>query len=291
MPYADNGNLYYETHGSDSDPCIVLIAGIGAQLIYWPAEFINALVASGLYVVVFDNRDSGLSKHYDSVATPSVEEVIACVQSGGEFVPPYTLLDMAQDVVCLLHELAVEKAHIAGISMGGMVAQIIATKHPEKVLSLICIASSSSEPGLPPAKPEVMNLFFKPSAGNSCDDYVNRKVELYKVYNHPDYFDEKWTHDIHVQVYARDSSQTGFKRQLFAILATPARTAALQQCSVPSLIIHGDYDPAFTLEHGKQLAECIPGSKLSVVEKMGHGLPDGILQIVVRDIVTFIAKI
>jgi pimeloyl-ACP methyl ester carboxylesterase len=281
--------LYYKTFGDKTDPCILLIMGIGGQLIQWPSALIQGLVKQNFYVVVFDNRDAGLSEDYDHIPTPNIMEVISQLQEGQSFTPPYTLKDMSSDTVSVMDELQIKQAHILGVSMGGMIAQLVALDYPEPVLSLICIATTSGDPSLPPPKPEVLEFFFSPKRQEeSLDDYVQNKLQLYKIYNHPSHVDEAALHDLLIKTYHRSNKPNGFKRQLLAIMGTKPRMERLKKLSLPTLVIHGDYDPAFPLEHGKQLAALIPNSRLEIIEKMGHGLPECLCQQLVDYIVTHV---
>lgn len=267
--------ICYETFGHPNNPCIILIMGISGQLIHWPIELTQGLADNGFYVVTLDNRDAGLSHYYDHLETPNFNEVIVAKQQGKNFHPPYTLEDMASDVIGLMNELRIEKAHIAGISMGGIISQIIALEYPKRVLSLTCIASTSSDPHLPPARPEVLEFFFSPQKQvENLESWVNNKIQLYKIYNHPDYIDEDKVRALYVKTYHRAHNPSGFKRQLLAMICAQPRVEKLKQLQIASLIIHGDHDPVFPIEHGKQLAQILPNAHLEIIEKMGHGLPE-----------------
>ncbi|MBX3710056.1 MAG: alpha/beta hydrolase [Gammaproteobacteria bacterium] len=268
--------ICYETFGNMHNPCIILIVGIGGQLIDWPSILTCGLADKGFYVVVFDNRDSGLSKHYDEVGVPNFSEAIAAKQQGQPFNPSYTLEDMATDVITLMDELHIKKAHIVGSSMGGIIAQYVAINNCDRALSLTCIYSTSGDPTLPPSKKEVLG-FFATSMNTenlSLEAAVNKKLKLFKIYNHPDFFDEGKIVQQLTAAFKRANNPNGFKRILLAMICAQSRTEQLKKLSIPCLIIHGDYDPVFPLEHGKQLADSIPGSHLEVIKKMGHGLPD-----------------
>ena len=286
MPYTKNKDIYYETHGNNQNPCLVLISGLGSQLISWPEGLIEILTKASLYVVTLDNRDSGLSKHYDNYKIHNVIDELNKLQQG-ETTPPYLLSDMADDTINLLNHLNINKAYFAGISMGGMIAQQVAIQHPDRTLGLICIASTSSDPSLPEAKPEVMQLFFAPPKENTLENYLDGKLNLYRIYNHPDYYNPDEIKTKQSKAYQRNSGREGFKRQLLAITCSKPRTSELKKLQMPALIIHGNYDPAFQLPHGEQLAECIPDSKLVVIEKMGHGVPTGIYEQVAAALVNF----
>lgn len=277
--------LYYETLGDSRNPCIILITGIGGQLINWPPIFSQGLAEKGFYVVMFDNRDAGLSRHYDELGIPNFNEAIAAKQQGKPFNPPYTLEDMAADVIALMDELHIEKAHIAGGSMGGIVAQYVAINFPDRCLSLTCIYSTSGDPKLPPAKKEVLEFFASSvnteNQNQSFESALSTKLQLYKIYNHPDYFnEEKIKNQLRIE-FKRAHYPEGFKRTLLAMMCAEPRTDKLKKLNMPCLIIHGDYDPVFPLEHGRQLAECISGSHFEVIKKMGHGLPDEVCEKIV----------
>ena len=207
---------------------------------------------------------------------------------GKNFHPPYTLNDMAADVIALMNELNLVKAHIAGISMGGMISQIIALEYPKRVLSLTCIASTSGDADLPPASPEVLEFFFStPKLAQDVESYVNNMMRIYRIYHHPDYFCEHSARELYTKAYQRAYRPEGSKRQLLAVMFARPRGNNLKQIQLPSLVIHGDYDPVFPIEHGKYLAQCLSGSHFEVIEKMGHGLPE----FVHRKLIASIAKL
>jgi len=285
--------LCYETHGNSNDPCMMLINGIGGQLIDWPKLFINGLVKHGFYVVTLDNRDSGLSRSYDELGVPDLQALVEAKQQGKEINIPYTLENMAQDVITLMDDLQIKQAHILGGSMGGIITQYVALNFPERVLSLICYATTSGDPALPPPKPEVMAYFSTAmmARAQSFEDKINNKLTLFKIYNHPDYFDENKTKERIISALQRANHPDGFKRLMIAMVTAMPRTELLKQLHCPCLVIHGDYDPAFPLEHGKQLADCIAGSHLEIIDKMGHGIPDGLCHKVIDVILKFIVRL
>jgi pimeloyl-ACP methyl ester carboxylesterase len=272
--------LCYEAHGDPVNPSILLIAGIGGQLVNWPSTFIQSLVDHGFYVVAYDNRDAGLSKHYDEYGNPNLNDLL----QGKLPDSYYTLNDMAADAVLLLDELKIQKAHIVGISMGGMIAQLVAINHPSRVESLTCIATSSSEKGLPDSTKEVQQFFFSPKRDKESTkaNYIIEKSALYKIYNHPDYFDENEVNSLHDRIYDRNHDASGFMRQLIAMAVANPRTQQLNALDIPALIIHGDYDPVFPTQHGRQLANAIRGSKLIELEKFGHGLPGYFCEVIAK---------
>jgi pimeloyl-ACP methyl ester carboxylesterase len=267
--------ICYKTFGAPTNPCIILIMGLGGQLINWPTEITQGLADKGFYVITFDNRDAGLSSYYDDLKTPEIMEAMLAKKMGMKVSLPYTLEEMAADVLVLMDGLDIQKAHMVGVSMGGMISQLLALHFPERVLSLTCIASTSSDPDLPPATPEVFALFFTGiGVKEDIESAVNHRMQIHKVYNHPDDVNEDAVRKHFVMSYQRAYHPEGFKRQLLAIIFAKPRVEALKQLKIPTLIIHGDYDPAFPVEHGKQLAELIPNSHLEIIEKMGHGFPE-----------------
>lgn len=276
--------LYYQTQGNPNHPCIILIMGIGGQLTAWPLSFIQGLVDKGFYVVTFDNRDSGLSHSYDQLKTPSIQEVIQAKQQGKPISLAYTLDDMASDVIALMDECQIKKAHILGISMGGIIAQLVAIHYPERVLRLICMASSSGDPSLPPAKKEVLEFFSSSLNGGSTSDEesINKKLQLFKLYEHPDFFNEEKARNQLTLAFKRSNNAAGFGRLLLAMMCAEPRTEKLKKLTIPALIIHGDYDAVFPIEHGKQLAEIIPQAHLAIIEKMGHGISEALCEKVVE---------
>lgn len=267
--------LYYETLGHSADPCIILIMGLGGQLTHWPSSFTQGLVAQGFYVVTFDHRDVGLSPYYDHLETPDMMQAILAKKKGQMVPAPYTLKEMAADVIALMKQLEIVQAHVVGISMGGIISQILALEHPEQILSLTCIASTSSDPQLPAAHAEIMSLFFLPKRGSeSREIYLRNKLKLHELYTHPDTFDAKKVRDLYIKTYQRAYHPQGTRRQLLALMNAESRTARLRALNLPSLIIHGDYDPVYSLVHGRQLASCIQNSQFEIIEKMGHDLAE-----------------
>lgn len=285
--------ICYETFGDPKHPCIILISGIGGQLIDWPLSLTQGLAEKGFYVVTFDNRDSGLSRHYDELGMPNFAEAVAAKQQGKSFKLPYRLEDLASDVVLLMDKLHIEKAHLVGISMGGIIGQYVTLNYKNRVSSLTCIASTSDDPSLPPAKKEVLE-FFSASLNpgeQSLECFIKKKLELFKIYNHPDYFDEEKVKNQLAISFKRAHYPAGFSRLLLAMIAAEPRTEHLKTLTVPCLIIHGDYDPVFPVEHGKQLSACIPNSHLEIVSKMGHGLPEELCPKIVNLITEHINRI
>ncbi|OGT35200.1 MAG: hypothetical protein A3F11_02000 [Gammaproteobacteria bacterium RIFCSPHIGHO2_12_FULL_37_14] len=287
MPLFNDNHITicYETFGNANNPCLIFISGINGQLINWPIEMIQGLADQGWYVITFDNRDVGFSSYYDHIHSPSIAEAIMAKHQNIVFLPPYSLEDMAKDVITLMNGLEIKKAHIVGISMGGIITQLLAINYPERLLSLTCIATTSGDPHLPSAKPEVLKFFFAPrKPAEDVESYVNAMLDIYKIYYHPDHRNEKIVRDMYAKSYLRAYHPEGFKRQLLAMLFAKPRGDQLKSVQLPSLIIHGDDDPVFPVEHANYLAQCLPNSRLEIIEKLGHGLPECFYERIVETI-------
>lgn len=274
MPQARaNGvDIAYETFGSASSRPLILIMGIGSQMVTWPTAFCEKLAAAGHRVVRFDNRDVGLSTKLDDAGVPNIWEVLTTVQAGGQVNVPYRLSDMAADTVGLMDALRIKKAHICGLSMGGMIAQTIAIEHQHRVLSLISMESTTGEPGLPGAKPEVVEVFSK-QPPEEREAYIRHMLHLFRLLAGDSVkFDESTQRELSALSYDRSSYNTaGFARQFAAIVASGGRRKALASVQVPTLVIHGAADTLFSREHGQDTADAIKGAKFLLVEGLGHG--------------------
>ncbi len=272
---ANGIQIEYETFGNPSDRPLLLIMGLGGQLIFWDDALCRDLAERGHYVIRFDNRDTGLSTKFDEAGVPDIVETIGKIMQGQEVSIPYTLEDMADDTAGLLDALGIEKAHLCGISMGGMIAQTMAIRHPSRLLSMISIYSSTGNPELPRPKPEVMG-FLIAIPPREREAFIKHMVGLFKaIAGHGFPFDEEWTRKIIAQGYDRCFYPQGMARQLVAILTQRNRKPALASVKVPTLVIHGTADPLVSVEGGKDTAEAIPGAQLMLIEGMGHDLPHG----------------
>jgi len=290
IPHSDparvrvNGiELVYDTFGDPSAPPLLLIMGLGVQMIAWDEEFCAALAALGYWVIRFDNRDVGLSTRLDEAGVP---DVLALMQGRGEAVQvPYTLRDMADDAAGLLDALQAKPAHVVGASMGGMIAQEMAIRHPGHVRTLTSIMSTTGDPALPPPKPEAMSVLVTPFPTDR-EGYLEGSVQASRILAGPGFpFDEDRAREEAGRAFDRGLSLAGTARQLAAILASGSRKEALQAVTVPTLVIHGDADPLVPVECGIDTANSVPGAELLIIEGMGHDLPPAVAPQVISAIV------
>lgn len=276
MPRATcNGiEIEYETIGKPSDPPLLLIMGLGAQLNRWPLQFCKDIADRGRYVIRFDNRDVGLSTKLDRVRAPSIREIYAQKARGERPVVPYTLNDMAADTFGLLDALRLPAAHVVGVSLGGAVAQLMAIEQPERVLSLTSIMSTSGRPGLPFGTPQALQ---RVSSARPADreDFIEHALETDRILSGPTPIDEARAREGAALAFDRGRSPEGFSRQLAAFSAQQSRHDALAGVRVPSLVIHGAADPLVPVEAGRDVAACIPGARYLEIAQMGHYLPTG----------------
>jgi pimeloyl-ACP methyl ester carboxylesterase len=277
MPRAAvNGiELEYDTFGDRGNPAVVLIMGLGAQMILWEEEFCEQLAASGFFVVRFDNRDIGQSTQLDALGMPNVMAAMQAAMMGNPVEAPYTLAEMADDTVALMTALGIERAHVVGASMGGMIAQTVAIRHPDRCLSMTSIMSTTGDPTLPQATAEAMTMLLTPPPADR-EGNVARSITAWKVIGSPGYpFDEPRMRAIFGRAFDRGYNPAGVARQLTAIMASGDRTAALRSVAVPTLVIHGADDPLVRVEAGRATAAAIPGATLLEIPGMGHDLPVG----------------
>jgi pimeloyl-ACP methyl ester carboxylesterase len=272
---ANGIQIEYETFGNPSGRPLLLIFGLGAQMILWDDDLLKDLAERGHYVIRFDNRDVGLSTKFEEAGVPDLMETFGKIMRGEEIRPPYTLDDMADDAVGLLDALGIPKAHICGMSMGGMIAQTIAIRHPSRVLSLISIYSTTGNPKVPQPKLEVIGLLIAPPP-KEREANVEHMLRVFKTIAGPGFpLDEKWTRKVLAESYDRCFYPPGMVRQLVAILTQGNREPALTSVKVPTLVVHGTSDPLVLVEGGKNTAKAIPGAQLMLIEGMGHDLPHG----------------
>jgi len=265
--------IEYETFGDPSADPLLLIMGLGAQMILWEEGFCRLLAGHGHHVIRFDNRDVGLSTRLEEAGVPRIRVMMEQVERGERPEAPYRLSDMGRDAVGLLDGLGIDAAHVVGASMGGMIGQTVAIEHPERVRTLTSIMSSTGHPGLPRAKPEAMAVLLTPPPRDR-EANIERAVEAARIIGSPGFpFDEERIRARAARTYDRAFYPKGLARQLAAILALGSRRKALEALRTPTLVIHGDMDPLVPVEGGLDTAEAVPGAELLIIEGMGHDLP------------------
>jgi pimeloyl-ACP methyl ester carboxylesterase len=260
--------LVYESIGDPADPALLLVMGLGMQLINWDLEFCQGLAERGFHVIRFDNRDAGLST---KIAAP-VPNVLRAM-AGIPIRAPYLLDDMANDSFGLLDQLGIERAHVTGVSMGGMIAQTMAIRHPERVLSLGSMLSTTGDRRVGTPKLRVWSVLMR-RAPQHRDAYIDYFVRVFRLIGSPAYpAEEARIREQAAATYDRCHYPAGTARQLAAILASGSRTAALRRLEVPTVVIHGKKDPLVPFRAGAATARAIPGAKLVAFPGMGHDLP------------------
>ncbi|MRX06416.1 alpha/beta fold hydrolase [Pseudoduganella sp. FT25W] len=271
---ANGITIAYETSGDPLDPPVLLIMGLGMQLIAWPKDLVDGLVEQGYYVIRFDNRDIGLSTKMRQHKKPSLVWVYLKSLLGLKQSAPYTLYDMADDAVALLDALGLARAHLVGVSMGGMIAQIMAARFPDRTLSLTSIMSTSGRRGLPGPTASARNAMMRSSDPSDRKATVDRVVNVYKVIGSPSFPTPERVMRANIErAIDRGANPDGVARQMVAIVAAGDRTALLRKIRCPAMVIHGAADPLLPVACGVDTAEAILGARLHIIEGMGHDLP------------------
>jgi pimeloyl-ACP methyl ester carboxylesterase len=263
--------ICYETFESPDDPALLLVMGLGTQMIGWPQQFCEQLAGRGFYVIRYDNRDIGRSTHFKGRKPPTVKQLLLRDKSAAH----YSLADMAQDGIGLLDHLGIAQAHVAGASMGGMIAQVMAARHPDRVLSLASIMSNTGHrwKGMPGLR--VYPMFMRRPADNR-EGAIESTLSTFRLIGSPDFpLDEEELRRIAQLSYERGYNPAGTARQLAAILASGDRVQELRRITAPTVVIHGTRDLMVRPSGGRETAKAIPGARLVEIEGMGHDLPLG----------------
>jgi pimeloyl-ACP methyl ester carboxylesterase len=271
MPLAStNGiELEYEVLGDSSDPAMLLVMGLGMQLLAWEEGLCRMLAERGFYVIRYDNRDVGLSTKIEDAPVPDLFALIA----GDGSSAGYTIEDMADDAAGLLDHLGIEAAHVVGVSMGGMIAQALAINHPERVLSLTSIMSTTGDRAVGQPRQSAMPALISPAPADR-EEFIEHQLGLFRLIGSPAYpMPEDRFRGLARSMYDRMHYPIGFMRQLAAVVASPVRTEALGSVRAPTLVIHGEEDPLIEVSGGEATANAVPGAKLMKVPGMGHDLP------------------
>lgn len=265
---AGDVEIAYQTLGDPGNPAVVLVMGLGTQLHYWPDGFCGELVDRGLHVIRFDNRDSGLSTHLDAAGPVDLPSLTPHTPL------PYGLGDMAADVTGLIDGLRLGGAHLVGMSMGGMVSQAAALALPQRIRSLVSIASTTGDPRVGQPTPAALEALFAAPAQPTREAVGDNAVRVARVIGSPGFaLDERWVRWRAQVAFDRCYDPAGVTRQAAAVVTAPDRTAGLGGLGVPSLVVHGSADPLIDISGGRATAAAIPGCELMVIDGMGHDLP------------------
>lgn len=278
----------YDTFGKQGDPALLLIMGFGAQMVAWDVAFVKMLADRGLFVIRFDNRDCGLSTKLDGVAVDTDKVVAAALLEQPIPPVPYTLSDMANDARGLLDHLGIEKAHIMGASMGGMIAQVFAIEHPTRTASLISVMSMPGEPETMQSTPEAMTALMSIPPSDRAG-FIEHSL-AYQAFQSKKYRSDDLSRKNAARDFDRSFYPQGSPRQLAAIYASGRRTEALAALKTRTLVMHGTDDTLISPVAAHRTAEIIPGAQLVMLEDMGHDLPQPLWPKVVDTIANFVAK-
>lgn len=269
---ANGIDIEVERHGDPTGAPLLMIRGLGSQIIHWPQDMIDGFIAAGFHVITYDNRDAGLSQMFNDA-------------------PPYTVADMAADGIGALDTLGIARAHVLGISMGGMILQSMLLDHRDRLLSATIIMSSSRAEGLPGRSPEMEALLFADSGdpAKDLDGVVDHILHCDHVWGSPGFpFDEAERRVFIIRAIERSYRPDGVMRQGMAVMAGDGMAGRLSEITTPTLVIHGDSDALLSVEHGRDIADRVPGAKYEEIAGMGHDLDGGVGPIVVGMVSGFV---
>ena len=279
--------IFYEDHGDPAHEVILLVMGLGAQLTLWPDELVDALVGDGFRVIRYDNRDIGLSQKMEGARAPSLPMQVLRKKIGFPAKVPYTLTDMAHDGIGVLDALGIARAHVVGASMGGMIAQLMAVHHGQRLASLTSIMSTTGNGKLPQAEKHAMEALIAPLASMEEDAVVAHGLNIAKNIGSPGFpFDPEQQRERVLKNVRRSVYPAGLPRQLAAIIDDGCRRSRLAQVSTPTLVLHGEADPLVRLEAGEDTARHISGARLVTIPGWGHDLPIPLVPRIAGEIVT-----
>jgi len=288
---ANGIDMEYRTYGPEGGVPFLLIHGFGQQLTAWPEELIDGLVKAGLFVIVFDNRDVGLTQKWDG-QIPNLDAAMTALRAGKKPEVPYFLRDMAADAAGLLEALGIASAHIYGASMGGMIAQLVALDHTAKARSLIEIFSTTNDSGLPPSSAEAHLALTTPAPASDRATVIAHTLKASRAYASTGFAIDEARKAEHIGIaYDRCFYPEGALRHWAAIVASSPRGKRLRALKLPALVLHGSADTLLPPEHGRQLAECIAGSEYHEIEGWGHDMPLGVIPFLLGFILPFVEKV
>ncbi len=278
-------DIEYESIGPRDGPPIVLIMGLGMQLTAWPDEFCQGLAGHGFRVIRFDNRDTGLSTKLPAIGPLTATALLAGATLRLPVRPLYGLDDMARDAIGLMDALKIDRAHIVGASMGGMIAQIVAADYPERVKTLVSLMSTSGRPTLPGPSPRVLRSLLRPRLRRNSERGIAQSIEFLRLIGSPGY--PTGDAELRAKVergFRRRHHPGGWTRHLIAVQVARSRVRALRRIRAPTLVLHGADDPLIRVAAGRDTAANIPGARLRIIPGWGHDLPTTLLPTLVAEI-------
>ena len=284
--------LFYEDHGDASHDPILLVMGLGAQLVHWPDEFVGKLVDHGHRVIRFDNRDIGLSQKMDGAKAPGIAMQVIRKKIGWPAKVPYTLTDMADDAAGLLEALEIKAAHVVGASMGGMIAQLMAVHHGQRLKSLTSIFSTTGHAKLPTSEKHAIETLTAPLPSMEEEDLIAHGIKVQQAIGSPGFPpDPEYRRNRVAEIVRRSVHPAGLPRQLAAIIDDGDRRERLKRVSVPTLVLHGEDDPLVKVEAGRDTAAHIKGAKLVTIPGWGHDLPLELVDRIADEIVGHVKSV
>ncbi|MFY8049282.1 MAG: alpha/beta fold hydrolase [Erythrobacter sp.] len=281
--------IFYEEHGDPSHDVILLVMGLGAQMTLWPDELVETLVGEGFRVIRYDNRDIGLSQKFEGARAPNLPIQVLRKKIGFPAKVPYKLKDMADDGIGVLDALGIDKAHVVGASMGGMIVQLMAIHHPQRLASMTSIMSTTGNPKLPQAEKHAIEALVAPLKGMDEETLVAHGLNIAKNIGSPGFpFDPEVQRERVLKNMRRSVYPAGLPRQLAAIIDDGCRRARLASVRTPTLVLHGEDDPLVKLAAGEDTARHISGSRLVTIPGWGHDIPLPLIPRIAGEITTHV---
>lgn len=289
---ANGIEIEVERHGAENGTPLILVRGLGSQLIHWPSSLIDGFVEKGFHVIAFDNRDTGLSSKFSDWGVPDIAMLQEQAAAGEALDVPYTLSDMAGDAISVLDSCGIEKAHVMGISMGGGIVQHLAMDHADRLLSATIVMSSSGAADLPPASPEVWELLLAEPESHDRETVIEHTLKCDYAWFSPAFpFDEVERRELIGRAYDRCYDPAASARQYAAVISSRGSADELSNIDLPILVIHGTSDTLVSIEHGRDIAARISGARLVEIEGMGHDLEGAVPRMIVDNLSRFVRDI
>lgn len=286
---ANGIEIEYETAGDPKNPALLLVMGLGGQLTVWPDAFFQGLAAQGFFVIRYDNRDTGLSTDFDAAGLPNMADAMAKLMAGQPIDAPYTLNDLAADAIGLLDALGIQRAHMVGMSMGGMIVQILAAKYEQRCRSMVSIMSTSGRRGLPTGNPQTLAMLMAQPASLERESLVELGLKVRHALSGGGYAEPEADMRAFVERNVdRRYYPQGASRHYLAVLASGDRVELLKTITVPTLVLHGEGDPLIPVEAGRDVAALVPGARIETFPGWGHNFPAGLLPTLIDRLAGFL---